>query len=106
MVGLCPTRLSWRSGILGVAGLRYAWPGEPPGRDGQQLHVVREPRISRLVLFAPAAGWYAAPGALRDVPAEMRVYAAELDTVTPAEDVALLANAAVPVDMRIVAKAG
>ncbi len=80
--------------------------GKPLGRDGQQLHIVREPRISRLVLFAPAAGWFAAPGALSDVTAEMLVYAAELDTVTPAEDVALLTNAPVPVDMRVVAKAG
>lgn len=58
------------------------------------------------MLFAPAAGWFAAPGALGDVTAEMLVYAAELDAVTPPEQVALLLNAPAPVDMRVVAKAG
>src|SRR4051794_19978492 len=31
------------------------------GRDGRLLDVPREPRVSRLVLYAPAAGWFAAP---------------------------------------------
>jgi pimeloyl-ACP methyl ester carboxylesterase len=36
----------------------------------------------------------------------MLVYAAELDTVTPAEEVELLKNAPVPVDLRVIPKAG
>jgi len=80
--------------------------GKPVGRNGHRIDVPREPRLSRLVLMAPAADWFTAPGALSDVSAPMLVYAAELDTVTPAEEVELLKNAPVPVDLRVIPKAG
>jgi pimeloyl-ACP methyl ester carboxylesterase len=74
----------------------------PYGRDGVALEVPREPRVSRLVLFAPAAGWFAAPGALDAVTAPMLVFTGDLDTVTPAEQVACLQQAPAPVDLRTV----
>jgi pimeloyl-ACP methyl ester carboxylesterase len=78
----------------------------PWGRDGKPLDVPREPRVSRLVLYAPAAGWFAAPNALDAVTVPMLVYAGELDTVTPVEQAIHLKDAPTKVDLRIVPKAG
>lgn len=78
----------------------------PWGRDGKPLDVPQEPRVVRLVLYAPAARWFAAPGALDGVTAPMLVYAGELDTVTPIEQAMHLKNAPTQVDVRIVPRAG
>lgn len=78
----------------------------PWGRDRKPLDVPREPRVSRLVLYAPAAGWFAAPGALDAVTAPMLVYAGELDTITPVEQAIRLKSAPADVDVRVVPKAG
>lgn len=78
----------------------------PWGRDGKPLDVPREPRVSRLVLYAPAAGWFAAPNALDAVTVPILVYAGELDTVTPVEQAIHLKDAPAKVDLRIVPKAG
>jgi len=78
----------------------------PWGLDGKPLDVPREPRVSRLVLYAPAAGWFAAPNALDAVTVPMLVYAGELDTITPVEQAIHLKNAPTKVDLHIVPKAG
>ncbi|MEU0881836.1 hypothetical protein ABZ345_24755 [Lentzea sp. NPDC005914] len=78
----------------------------PWGRDRQPIEVPREPRISRLVLFAPAAGWFAAPGALDAVDVPMLVFAGTGDTVTPVSQAELLLGAPGPVDLRVVPGAG
>ncbi|MFV8053620.1 alpha/beta hydrolase family protein [Mycobacterium sp. 48b] len=78
----------------------------PWSRAGHAMDVPREPRVSRLVLYAPAAGWFAAPGALDAVTAPMLVYVGELDTVTPAEQALQLKNARADVDLRVVPNAG
>jgi pimeloyl-ACP methyl ester carboxylesterase len=91
--------------IGGWAGLCLAG-ATPWGRDGRPLEVPREPRVGRLVLYAPAVGWFAAPGALDAVTASMLVYAGESDTVTPAEQIMQLKNAAAPVEVRVVPEAG
>ncbi|WP_116201817.1 alpha/beta hydrolase family protein [Amycolatopsis circi] len=78
----------------------------PWGRDGKPLEVPREPRVARLALYAPAAGWFAAPGALDAVTVPMLVYAGELDTVTPVEQATHLTSAPAEVDLHIVPKAG
>jgi pimeloyl-ACP methyl ester carboxylesterase len=80
--------------------------GTPWGRDRKPLDVPREPRVSRLVLYAPAAAWFAAPGALDAVTVPMLVYAGELDTITPVEQAIHLKSAPASVDLRIVPKAG
>ncbi|WP_410626945.1 alpha/beta hydrolase family protein [Amycolatopsis sp. cmx-8-4] len=91
--------------IGGWAGLCLAG-ATPWGRDGRPMDVPREPRVGRLVLYAPAAGWFAAPGALDAVKAPTLVYAGELDTVTPVEQAVNLKNASAQVDLRIVPGAG
>jgi pimeloyl-ACP methyl ester carboxylesterase len=78
----------------------------PWGRDRKPFEVPREPRVSRLVLYAPAAGWFAAPGALDAVTVPTLAYAGELDTVTPAGQVLLLKSAPAPVTVRTVPRAG
>lgn len=79
---------------------------KPWGRDGKPLDAPLEPRVGRLVLYAPAAGWFAAPGALDAVTAPMLVYAGELDTVTPVEQAIRLKSAPAQVDLRVVPGAG
>ncbi|CAO5163347.1 Pimeloyl-ACP methyl ester carboxylesterase [Frankia sp. AiPs1] len=78
----------------------------PWARDGTPMEVPREPRVSRLVLYAPAVGWFAAPGSLDAVTAPMLVYAAEQDRITPVEQILNLTKAPGPVDVRTVAGAG
>ncbi|WP_216905462.1 alpha/beta hydrolase family protein [Nocardia noduli] len=78
----------------------------PYGRDGEPMKVPREPRVGRLVLYAPAAGWFAVPGALDAVTAPMLVYAGALDTVTPVAQATHLKTAPAPVDLRVVPDAG
>ena len=78
----------------------------PWGRDRQPIEVPREPRVSRLVLLAPAAGWFAAPGALDAVDVPMLVFAGSADVVTPVSQAELLLGAAGPVDLRVVPGAG
>ncbi|WP_158801126.1 alpha/beta hydrolase family protein [Streptomyces sp. NRRL S-37] len=91
--------------IGGWAGLCLAG-ATPWGRDGRPLDVPREPRVGRLVLYAPATGWFAAPGALDAVKAPMLVYAGEMDTITPVEQAVRLKSAPAQVDLRIVPEAG
>lgn len=78
----------------------------PWGRDRKPLEVAREPRVSRLVLYAPAVGWFAGPGALDALTVPTLAYAGGLDTVTPAEQVLLLKRAPAPVVVRTVPAAG
>lgn len=68
--------------------------------------VPREPRIGRLVLFAPAAGWFCAPGALDAVTAPMLVFAGERDTVTPPAQALHLQSAPASVDVQVIPGAG
>lgn len=78
----------------------------PHDRDGSVIPVPREPRVDSLVLYAPAAGWFRAPGALAAVSARMLVFAGERDQITPVEDVSCLTAAPVDVDLRVVPGAG
>jgi predicted dienelactone hydrolase len=45
--------------------------------------VVHDPRVSALVLLAPAVAWFHAPGALDAVQVPVLMLAGEQDTVTP-----------------------
>lgn len=78
----------------------------PWARDGTPMDVPREPRVSRLALYAPAAGWFAAPGALDAVTAPTLVYAGELDPITPVEQIRHLEKAPTRVDVTVVPGAG
>jgi pimeloyl-ACP methyl ester carboxylesterase len=78
----------------------------PWGRDGKPLDVPREPRVSRLALYAPATGWFHAPGALDAVTVPVIAYAGERDVVTPAQQILHLRSAPADVEVRIVPGAG
>ena len=53
-------------------------------RDGQPLSVKADPRVGALVLLAPAAFWFMAPGALRAVTVPILMLQGENDRLTPA----------------------
>ena len=55
---------------------------------------------------APAAGWFAAAGALDALTVPMHVYVGELDTVTPVGQAIHVKSAPADVDFRVVPKAG
>ncbi|MFH7596920.1 hypothetical protein WDV06_17740 [Streptomyces racemochromogenes] len=114
-VGMVEALRQWAPGDASVVAVGHSIGGwaslclagaTPWGRDGRMLDVPREPRVGRLVLYSPAAGWFAAPGALDEVKAPMLVYAGEMDTVTPVEQAALLKGAPAQVDLRVVPGAG
>lgn len=89
-----------------------AWAGlclagaTPWGRDRKPITVPFEPRVSRLVLFAPPAGWFAPPGALDGMTVPTLVYAGSADTAAPVAQVSVLRGAPGPVDLRVVPGAG
>ncbi|MFD4671142.1 alpha/beta fold hydrolase [Lentzea sp. NPDC058450] len=78
----------------------------PWSKERKPLDVPRDPRVRRLVLYTPPAGWFAAPGALDAVAASMLVYVGELDTFVPASEVEILRAAPAEVDLRVVPHAG
>ncbi len=78
----------------------------PWGRGRKPLDVPREPRVSRLVLFAPATGWFVGPKALHGVDVPVLAYAGTADTVTPALQIEVLRSAPGPVEVRVVPGAG
>ena len=77
----------------------------PWGEDGP-LEVPRDSRVSRLVLYTPAAGWFQGPGALDEVKTPMLVYVGELDSFVPPAQVSVLKKAPTEVDLRVVPRAG
>lgn len=85
--------------LLALAGGR-AW----RSRD-QPLPLEPEPRLSRLALLAPAAGYFQAPGALDHVRLPLVVWAGTADAITPLVHAQGLAQAP-SVDLRIVEGAG
>ncbi len=78
----------------------------PWASDGTPMDVPREPRVSRLALYTPAVGWFAAPGALDAVTVPTLVYAGELDRITPVEQIRGLTKAPAPVEITVVPGAG
>lgn len=85
--------------LLAFAGGR-AW----RSRD-QPLPIEPEPRLSRLALLAPAAGYFQAPGALDHVRLPLVVWAGTADAITPLVHAQGLAQAP-SVDLRIIEGAG
>ncbi|MEV0354685.1 alpha/beta fold hydrolase [Nocardia sp. NPDC050697] len=78
----------------------------PQGPDDTPLRTVREPRIRRAVLYAPAAGRFAAPGALDALTIPLLVLAGGKDTVTPPEQALHLRTAPAEVEVRVLPDAG
>lgn len=80
--------------------------GATPWSEDGPLDVPRDPRVSRLVLYTPAAGWFQGPGALDEVKTPMLVYVGELDSFVPPSQVEILKAAPAEVDLRVVPGAG
>jgi pimeloyl-ACP methyl ester carboxylesterase len=78
----------------------------PWGLDGNPIPVPTQPRVARLILFAPTVGWFRAPGALAHVRAPIKVFAGANDTVTPPTSALLLNQAPGEVDIEICPEVG
>lgn len=74
----------------------------PRQRDGSLFRVPQEPRIARLVLYAPACGWFAGPDAMTELRVPTTAFVGERDAVTPVAQVLLLKRAQAPVEVRVV----
>jgi alpha-beta hydrolase superfamily lysophospholipase len=84
--------------LLALAG-GQAWLG-----PAQPLDIAPEPRLDRLVLLAPATGFFQAPGALEGVRTPILAWAGSLDTITPPAQTQLLRQAlgaSAAVDVRV-----
>lgn len=89
--------------LLALAG------AEARTRDGDLLPVTPDPRLERLVIFAPATDFFRGPKALDAVRIPIFAWAGAADEITPPEQVQFLRrtlNPDVPVEVRIVEGAG
>lgn len=77
--------------------LAGAHPSDP---EGAQIDVPSEPRVSRVVVLAPAMRWFDQPGALADVTVSITAFVGARDVVTPHESAGLLRSAPGGVDLR------
>lgn len=73
--------------------------GHPRDRDGRLIEVAAEPRVSRAIVLAPAAGWFVGRDALADVTVPLTVMVGSEDDVTPPESAEVL-RAATSMDLR------
>jgi predicted dienelactone hydrolase len=60
-----------------------SFPHESPDRQVRNIDVVPDERVKALVLLAPAAAWFMAPGALSRVRIPILMFTAEKDPHTP-----------------------
>lgn len=65
----------------------------PRNQQGEAIDVPVEPRVTRVVLIAPATGWFAGDDALADVQVPVTVRVGSRDDVTPPETAELLRTA-------------
>jgi predicted dienelactone hydrolase len=92
-----------------AGGLPTAFPNETPEQMPRAVSVTPDERVKALVLLAPAAAWFMAPGALQGVRVPILMLTAEKDVHTP-EWHAELIKRGLPdgarIEHRIVANAG
>jgi predicted dienelactone hydrolase len=69
--------------LAAAGGHPLALPDQTPDRVAHPVPVDPDPRLSALVLLAPALPWLMAPGALADVRIPLMVRTAELDRLAP-----------------------
>ncbi|MHC1480678.1 alpha/beta hydrolase family protein [Frateuria aurantia] len=94
--------------LAAAGGQPLAGPQETPDGKAQPVPVHADPRITRLVLLAPAAGRFGAPQALAGVHQPILIWAAELDTLTPPSEAEWVqqATASGQTELRIIPGAG
>nr|WP_320132937.1 alpha/beta fold hydrolase [uncultured Holophaga sp.] len=78
-----PRRLFAIGHSLGACSALALAGGQPWDRQGQRVEVAPDPRVQALVLLAPAAAYFRAPGALAAVAQPILLISAAEDTVTP-----------------------
>jgi predicted dienelactone hydrolase len=69
--------------LAAAGGVPTAFPRETPDHHPRQIKVHADHRVKALVLLAPAAAWFMAPGALRGVRVPILLWTAEKDSYTP-----------------------
>jgi len=92
-----------------AGGLPSAFPYETPDRQPAAIHVDADPRVKALVLLAPAAAWFLAPGALSRISIPILMLTGEKDWNTPAWHGELVRNgvpADTPLDHCVIPNAG
>jgi len=78
----------------------------PRDPDGHPLPVPTEPRVSRLVLFAPPLGWFHGPGALDALSVPVTVFVGERDPITPPATIEILHRSRGQVDAQVLPRVG
>jgi pimeloyl-ACP methyl ester carboxylesterase len=102
----------WVAGVghsIGTTMLLALAGGEAWMHPGHRLPIAPDARLERLVLLAPATGYFQAPAALDGVGTPLLVWAGTRDPITPPSQAELLAHALgprVPVELRVVEGAG
>jgi predicted dienelactone hydrolase len=92
-----------------AGGIPTSFPRESPDGQPHQIEVTPDQRVKALVLLAPAAAWFMAPGALRGVQVPILLWTAEKDSYTPefhAEIIKAGIADPAPIEHRIAANAG
>jgi pimeloyl-ACP methyl ester carboxylesterase len=94
---------------IGAATLVALAGGQVWIRPGETLAIEPDGRLDRLVLLAPATGFFRAPGALDAVRTPILAWAGTHDTITPSAQAQLLEHelgARIPVEVRVAEGAG
>jgi pimeloyl-ACP methyl ester carboxylesterase len=94
---------------IGAAMLLALVGGELWMRSGAPLPIAPNDRLERLVLLAPATGFFQVPGALDSVITPLLVWTGESDTITPPVQGEYLRHALghrIAVDLRVIAGVG
>lgn len=92
-----------------AGGLPTAYPNETPSGRSEPVAVAADPRVTALVLLAPATPWFAAPGALAAVRLPILMITAGQDPHTPPWQAAIVASgvsADCPLTHRVIPGAG
>jgi len=72
----------------------------PRNREGAAVDVATEPRVNRVVVLAPATGWFAGPDALDDLRVPVTAFVGSKDDVTPPSTAEVLRPAPAGLDLR------
>lgn len=94
---------------IGASLLIAAAGGQMWMSTGQRLPTLSDERFKKLVLMAPATGFFQAPGALESVLMDLQIWYGSIDTITPLEQMDVLRRGIsenVPVEFRVVEGAG
>ncbi|MCA9879709.1 MAG: hypothetical protein KC442_18075 [Thermomicrobiales bacterium] len=108
-IGLIGHSLGAYTALALAGGEPRTLPESWPNGASEPIPAAHDARVAALVLLAPAAIWFHAPGSLDAVNVPVLMLAGERDVVTPAHHAALVAQrlpAATPLHSRIIPGAG